>query len=195
MRGISHHILGEYLIDNSLNEATEPERKAFLFGCTEPDRNITTYLKGTFTAKAFHGHNFENCQSCIMRLIRRLSEGNEGILYYYRLGKLTHYILDSFTWPHNNGFQGSITDHVEYEHTLHPLFCSYLEKQTVTAAHQCGDDYYSWFLAKHREYLETRTGMEDDCSFAAAAAVTATVYFMELQKSRQTVFSSMPAFF
>ena len=37
---------------------------------------------------------------------------------YYTLGKLTHYLADAFTYPHNDHFSDSLMDHHRYESDL-----------------------------------------------------------------------------
>jgi len=63
------------------------------------------------------------------RLAARL-EGREkwGVLSYYRLGKLIHYITDAFTQAHNNWFDEDLGVHCEYENALQEHFLSRLER-------------------------------------------------------------------
>ena len=52
-----------------------------------------------------------------------------GIRKCYHLGKLTHYVADAFTFPHNKKFCGSLKEHRRYEKTLHDQFSDVLQKQ------------------------------------------------------------------
>ncbi len=50
----------------------------------------------------------------------------------YRLGKLTHYVADAFTYPHNRIFRQP-SQHCRYEQELHCEFVSALRRQGRTA--------------------------------------------------------------
>lgn len=66
--------------------------------------------------KSFSGHNYENSSQTMDHLIKKLERSTPGGgIYFYRLGKLTHYIADSFTHVHNGYFTGSLAEHVQYE--------------------------------------------------------------------------------
>ena len=46
MKKRSHKLLGIYLAERYMDDATKACRKAFVFGCVEPDYNYASYLKG-----------------------------------------------------------------------------------------------------------------------------------------------------
>ena len=60
MKRESHKILGHYLMQQLQVAPAYRHRKAFLFGCTEPDSNPFTYLKGSRTIQWLRGHNYRN---------------------------------------------------------------------------------------------------------------------------------------
>lgn len=129
MKRKSHLGLGKKLSFEYFASASKCGRSAFLLGCMQPDWNPTTYLKGSRTYQWLRGHNYENARRCMERLAARL-EGREkwGVLSYYRLGKLIHYITDAFTQAHNNWFDEDLSVHCEYENRLQEHFLSRLER-------------------------------------------------------------------
>ena len=98
---------------------------AFLFGSFQPDCNPLTYLKGSLRAYKFRGHNYSNSQRYIYSHIIRLQRRRRWTMWqYYTLGKLTHYLADAFTYPHNENYPDSMLCHHQYETDLR----AYLEK-------------------------------------------------------------------
>ena len=56
----------------------------------------------------------------IRKLYEKLKQGGYSeVKRYYLMGKLTHYIADIFTFPHNAAFRGNIKAHGLYERKLH----------------------------------------------------------------------------
>ena len=50
---------------------------------------------------------------------------------YYTLGKLTHYLADAFTFPHNVNYPDSLLAHRQYEAQLREYLAAYLEQRTM----------------------------------------------------------------
>lgn len=98
-------------------------RRALLIGAVLPDSNPATYLRGfTRTGKPI-GHHTEQSFALILRLLSRLRRtGVRNVRQAYRLGAMTHYLADAFTYPHTPGFQGRVRDHNRYERDLHTVF-------------------------------------------------------------------------
>ena len=111
----SHILIGRLIADAFSFEGLC--RKAFLFGCIEPDCVMVTYLRGAHRGTGLHGHCWNNIQSCISSLIEKCA-GEVGVLAAFRLGKLCHYIVDAFTFPHNSDFSGTLSEHMAYEDDL-----------------------------------------------------------------------------
>ena len=90
-------------------------RRLFLFGCVEPDINPFTYMRGSVRHRFLQGHNAENARKHFQKLLERLSRsGVHSPWQWFALGTLIHYAADSFTFPHNSRFPGSLADHVAY---------------------------------------------------------------------------------
>lgn len=166
LRRESHRILGEVISEELLTASSPLEKAVFRLGCREPDYNYLTYIKGSIRGQAFHGHNYTNARRYIRRLAFWLErETFHGILYHYQLGKLTHYILDAFTYVHNDIFTGTTREHIHYEHSMSPLF-EQLLRQGYQENIQFRSSLADTIHAQHEKYLESRTGMRDDCTYS-----------------------------
>ena len=50
---------------------------------------------------------------------------------YYTLGKLTHYLADAFTYPHNENYPDSMLCHHQYETDLRAYLEEYLADRAL----------------------------------------------------------------
>lgn len=50
---------------------------------------------------------------------------------YYTLGKLTHYLADAFTYPHNENYPESLIAHRQYEDDLRSYLAQYLRFRSL----------------------------------------------------------------
>jgi len=95
-----------------------------------------------------------------------------GMREYYRFGKLTHYLSDAFTYPHNENFSGSIREHRRYETELHKRFQRYIIlKQCVPNE---GQDRSACEVVEllHRQYLDAEPGKTTDVRYIVLTAAT-----------------------
>ena len=142
MKRKDHTALARYLLDSEAGREhwkSPLRRRLFLCGCISPDYLPTTYLCGFFKKGAMQGHHEKNSKRKIERLILRLRDGKPHRAWNcYRLGILIHYVADSFTYVHTEGFEGSIREHRRYERVLHHCFGGFLG-EGKKAAHPCGE--------------------------------------------------------
>lgn len=167
MRAYSHWELAQYLVSFLLPSCTAAERDAFLFGSIEPDLNCTTYLKGFLHGSGVHGHNYEQVLPRIDRLLHELTDKDSvHLLDWYRLGKLTHFIADAFTYPHNSCFPGDLRTHMKYERQLAVRFrwALYSAFPTETPSTDC-DSLFRWIQQQHEQYLQNPMGVDNDARF------------------------------
>ena len=164
----SHRQIGIYLAQNHLKQANSVQQNAFLWGCEQPDRNPLTYLKGSVKCRLLHGHNYPNAAAYMSRLSRRL-EGKKhwGLLDYYSLGKLIHYITDAFTYSHNEGFPSNLVLHRKYEASLQQCFLAYLKQPSI----QIREDLsvFDTITCFHREYRSHPPAVHHDIHYAINA--------------------------
>lgn len=107
----------------------------------------------------------------VYRAVQRVSR-------YFRLGKLTHYVADSFTFPHNKEFPGNLTEHVRYESELHNYLTSTLKL-----------DMHAWRLLypkyepasqigqMHEQYIKASHGYVTDCCYILNALADVMEHF------------------
>ena len=169
MRGKSHHCLGQYLIAHYLKDASQRQKKAFLIGCVEPDKNPATYLKGSIRCQWLRGHNYRNARRFMRSISRRLEGKNRLNLFdYYTLGKLIHYTADAFTYAHNDTFPTKLAEHREYEAALQKHFLEYIEKDPQVNP-KVARSVMEAICSYHREYEELDANIHIDSQFALAA--------------------------
>lgn len=169
MRGKSHEALGQYLLREYAPELSPSAKRAFLIGCIEPDRNPTTYLKGSIRNHWMRGHNYNSANRLISRLAVRLERKRLFSLWdYYSLGKLMHYSTDAFTYAHNEHFPKNLPAHRLYEVSLQIFFLRHLSqcrKPTVKAEESCAN----LLRRMHEQYMHLPGAVEIDTAYAFAA--------------------------
>ena len=173
MKTESHKLLGEYLINHCRSVNDWRYKKAFLWGCVEPDYNVLTYLKGSRSIQPFRGHNFKNAEHFILGMIGQLERTKRwGIKEYYRLGKLIHYISDAFTYPHNEHCSESLKGHLRYEGELHNSFRDFVaapQKKPEESASSVEE----YVLSAHRRYVNASAGVSTDMPYIVDTTRTA----------------------
>jgi hypothetical protein len=187
MKQKDHKALGKYLLDSvgtgRLWHRTW-HRRVFLLGCISPDYIPFTYLRGFRKSRAMLGHNEQYSDKHIQKSIRRLER--RGIRRFrdcFALGSLMHYLADSFTFPHTEGFLGDMHAHRAYEKELHTYFSNYLQKaaaQPLPTA--CIAERLSDFLHSGRcEYEHGERTLERDCRqiIQACTGVFQTLCYVE----------------
>jgi len=142
---------------------------AFLFGSFEPDCNPLSYLKGTFRARMLRGHNYSNSRPYIGRSIDRLRRRERWTVWqYYTLGKLTHYLADAFTYPHNETYPDSIAAHRRYENAMRVPFARFLDGEDLERE-SARSDPAAALDQLHRQYLSCASNWLRDTHFILEA--------------------------
>ena len=158
----SHKLLASMLLESAHGFRAQRYELAFLFGSFQPDCNPLTYLKGSRRARKLRGHNFSNSQLYINQHIRMLQERVRwNIWQYYTLGKLTHYLADAFTYPHNDNYPESLLDHRRYEDELRQYLAEYLSQRTVRRE-QARHDLVTAIDELHQQYMDRVADMRRD---------------------------------
>ena len=165
MRLESHRQLGRHLAGQYLSHLPQRHIRAFLIGCTQPDRNPATYLKGSLRAQWLRGHNYRNARRFMGRISRRLERKAHWHAFdYYTLGKLIHYTADAFTQAHNESFSPDLAEHRAYEAAFQEHFLRYL-KQDPRISPQTADSVITLISRYHREYRHQTPAIETDSHF------------------------------
>lgn len=175
-------------------------RTAFRLGCVEPDLNFLTHLaRSAETAKVplcstagaanellpaertaplarkwhCNGHDLPVIDKKIARLFRKLTlfpGQRRGVLFFFRLGVLIHYLTDAFTFAHNPNFGGDLSDHVEYEDRFHFYFVErFLAEKTPTVRMEPA---VFDFTALHAEYRAAPCAFATDYDYILAATLS-----------------------
>ena len=171
MQKRSHKLLASALLESQRGFSARRFEWAFLFGSFQPDCNPLTYFKGSLRGQKLCGHNFSNSQSFINKRIQRLQERRARwtMWQYYTLGKLTHYLADAFTYPHNDHFPDGLMDHHRYETDLRLYLEEYLEEQQPPQVEAVDRDLPDAIAELHRQYLSASGGMNLDVRYILEA--------------------------
>lgn len=183
MRAKSHLLLGQFLAQRYLTNISQPCVHAFLAGCTQPDRNPATYLKGSLRNRWLHGHDYPNARRYMRRITLRLTgKCRWNMLDYYTLGKLIHYTADAFTAAHGENFDGDLLAHRRYECQLHHYFASHLACHTkpYPSTHCCAMKTIHHY---HRQYRTCPAGICTDTDFCIGVTCAIT----EMLTAKQTL--------
>lgn len=178
MKAVDHYLLALAL------------RRAFMVGSVEPDRNVFTYLRGSRGMRKFSGHNAENSRRHIAICLVKLREAARwGVWEYFVLDSEIHYIADSFIYPHNAMFKGTMRGHIAYEAGLQALVESAGFGDCGTCPRVPFSQFGLFLDAAHAEYVaDASHGPDFDISHirtATAAVFSAAVEFARLKAARE----------
>ena len=182
MRAKSHRLLGKFLAQRYLGHIPKPCIRAFLAGCTQPDKNPATYLKGSLRNRWLHGHDYANANRYMRRIVLRLHRKcSWNMLDYYTLGKLIHYTADAFTAAHAEHFSSNLRAHRDYECQLHHYFAAHLNRQRhrFPLVHNCAMENIRHY---HRKYRKCPPNICTDTDYCIGVACLIT----EMLTVRQT---------
>ena len=169
MQKRSHKLLASALLARTNGFSAKRYEWAFLFGSFQPDCNPLTYLKGSLRAYKLKGHNFSNSQHYINAHIQRLQQRERWTVWqYYTLGKLTHYLADAYTYPHNENYPDSMLSHHCYETDLRQFLQGYLANKYI-AKPQSRRNLTEALDELHAQYMATRASMYRDASYILKA--------------------------
>ena len=171
----SHLLLARSLLSREHGFPARRYELAFLFGSFQPDCNPFSFLKGSLHGSLFGGHTYGNSRAYINRHIRRLQRRKYwNLWHYYTMGKLTHYVADAFTWPHNPHFPGVGWEHHVYESALRLALEARLSRDTRFRPVDCEDVSAALPYALkslHDQYLaEGNPGVDVDMDYILKAS-------------------------
>lgn len=151
------------------------KKAAFAFGNIEPDYNRISYM-GHRSEYFANGHSYRCRKKQILAFMEMPCRNN--LLWWYRAGKVFHYMADSFSRPHNPEFGYSSKEHVKYEIELHELFRRSL-KGNPWKIPEVGADFRSWLELRHLRYLARTRGIQDDCYYIYTTVAAAWEWMVE----------------
>ena len=169
MQKRSHTLLASSLLKSEHGFSSRRYEWAFLLGSFQPDCNPLSYLKGSLHSRMFGGHNYSNSQSYIARRIDRLQHRSRWTVWqYYTLGKLTHYLADAFTYPHNDHYPDTLLSHHQYETDLRTYLAEYLSSHSLRRR-QRRTDVAAAIAELHEQYVSARADQQRDVEYILAA--------------------------
>lgn len=210
MKYNDHYALGIYVAD--IYSIEKPwQRFWFLLGNVLPDINKITYLQGYGKLRdrltdmgeqlslnerrklLIAGHTAEGSRhyvnkftSIIRRRYHSVDAKYPSWYSWYRIGKLTHYVADRFTYPHTLRCDYGFWTHVDYEELLHCRFTQFLEilqsggmeqvKQIKNIVRNTLGKVN--FDALYRAYRSERQHVDTDCVYIVAACVKYVGYIL-----------------
>lgn len=124
MRKKSHISLSRFLINSIDKEELTQHKKAFYIGSILPD-----CIPSFVTRRHTFDDTFHIVQREIECLLTEHSLTDEiDARFCRKLGVVTHYIADYFTFPHNKNYPGSLKDHCKYENILKHRLKEYVQR-------------------------------------------------------------------
>ena len=106
--------------------------------------------------------------------------------YCRKLGEVTHYLADYFTFPHNCVFTGSIREHCIYEKKLKFALRSYIRSgeinvnSTVVRRFTTPQQLCDYVIQIHQQYLKCNKTVESDCRYIVALCHVAVAGILNL---------------
>ena len=159
MRTEDHYLLASHLIGDGTTGRIKT--LLFLIGNIEPDYNRFSYL-GPRSTYFSHGHSFKARRHMIRRFLA--APCTHTPLWWFRAGKVFHYITDSFTRPHNPEFNYDSPHHIVYELDLQEIFDEELRHRKWKIPKIEGDPY-DWLVRRHNAYIARSKGFEEDIGY------------------------------
>lgn len=171
MQKRSHKLLASTLLEAQDGFNRKRFELAFLFGSFQPDCNPLSYLKGSIRSYKLRGHNYTNSDRYISSRIQRLQQRQKSwtCWQYYTLGKLTHYLADAFTYPHNENYPNSLMDHRRYENALREYLSAYLAERELWDSTYAVSDLAEGLQRLHQQYMDAKADMQRDVQYIIEA--------------------------
>ena len=169
MQKRSHTLLAQTLLKSRHGFSARRFGMTFLIGSFQPDVNPFSYLKGSVHYDRLKGHNYPNSRNYIYAHIDKLQRRDRWTIWqYYTLGKLTHYLADAYTYPHNEDYPNTMLDHHNYESDLRRFLRGYLAHRGV-CRQQARRDLTAALEELHQQYMEARASTYRDASYILKA--------------------------
>ena len=169
MQKRTHTLLARTLLRSETGFSARRFELAFLFGSFQPDVNPFSYLKGSLHYNKLKGHNYNNSRAYINARILKLQRRRRWTIWqYYTLGKLTHYLADAYTYPHNPDYPDTMLDHHNYETDFRRFMRGYLAHQHLRRQ-QARRDLVAALEELHEQYMATRASMVRDANYILKA--------------------------
>lgn len=171
MRKKSHMSLSRYLLESIDSSLLDEHKKAFVLGSILPD------CRPSFVTRR---HNIEETFDIVSGFIDDLTVASSdyrriSTAYCRKLGEVTHYVADYFTYPHNDIFDGGFKAHCIYEKELKYSLKEYIQSEDVIINREVAEgfetpqDLCDYVKQRHIQYLNRENNVESDCRYIVAS--------------------------
>ncbi|HEX3022398.1 MAG TPA: zinc dependent phospholipase C family protein [Lachnospiraceae bacterium] len=164
----SHIYVGRQLAENNGVSKGRLGRYALMVGSIVPD------VVPTFLSKPHRiDTTFDIVERKVARLVNELEQGaNWSLRMIKDLGVILHYVTDYFTYPHNDCYEGTVLEHLQYELRLHQLIQQVMEKnecyelENVRISRNLNTEVIlNYIIWNHETYLQEKSSMLNDCLY------------------------------
>ncbi len=195
MRKKSHIALTTYLIQNIGDIELKRHKYSFYIGSLLPDCVPSFITKRHCIEDTFHNLKKE------IEKITIYNDINKGINSYYflKLGVITHFIADYFTYPHNSIYEGNISAHCVYEKELKFALKEYIKvctnnkemyfmndniRNNEMQFKNSVDEICNFIKEKHEEYLKQDIVHKVDCEYIIHVCKSVVDYIIQIFELR-----------
>lgn len=194
MRKKSHIALTTYLIHNLDDIELKKHKYSFYIGSLLPDCVPSFITKRHCIEDTFHNLKEE------IEKITIYNDVDKGLNSYYflKLGVITHFIADYFTYPHNSIYEGNISAHCLYEKELKFVLKDYIKAYTVDKEMpiiknlKMGELYFkksvedicNFIKEKHEEYLKQEIVHKIDCEYILSVCKSVVDFIIHIFELR-----------
>ena len=182
MRKKSHISLAKGIIHGLDMDTRIKHRLSFYIGSIWPDLTPSFLVRKHNINDTFHIFQ-RKMESFISKY--RLDK-DMGIMTTLRMGVITHYIADYFTFPHNSHYDGNLKDHCVYEEELKHRMYSYIDNiKENTCKYQVKymeslKQVEEYIKDKHRNYMSIKGNTADDCGYSFEACINVVASLMAI---------------
>ena len=167
MRKKSHISLASQLLDTFKKEEMIGHKLSFYVGSVLPD------CQPSFLTVPHNIHRtFDKVQKMIHFILAECKNQEDlGIGMCMKLGMVTHYLADYFTFPHNKTYDGNLKDHCIYENELKHYLRSYIKSGRAareivpTRLLRSREEIEQYILTMHQEYLKRKRSVTEDANY------------------------------
>lgn len=188
MRKKSHISLSRFLITNMDKQELLKHKKSFYIGSILPD-----CMPSFITRRHTFDDTFFIVRKEIEGLIGEYSLPEEiNGRFCRKLGVVTHYIADYFTFPHNKNYPGTMREHCQYENILKHQLRKYVQnidsrrERLKEMRFETIDELFAFIEEIHQKYLMKLSEVKKDIQYIVEVCfevVDAILHFIEVRAS------------
>ena len=109
-----------------------------------------------------------------------------GFVSTFRMGVITHYLADYFTFPHNSHYDGNIKDHCIYEEALKHKMYSFIDDVKASTHKKkirlmCDIEQIDEYIKKkHSQYMSIKGNTDDDCGYSFSTCLNVVASLLQI---------------